>query len=183
LEAKLGKTQELQNKPKTRPDDDSTIHFPESNLPLGDAAYIPRHNWGHFQDRALIAPQQLEADFSAGLLTGWHIEMHFAEPNAESLRLALIGDAVVGRIDADVNLDYFTAAESGVSRKHAMLRFSETQLYLIDMESTNGSLLNGLQMSPSRAYPLTNRDVITFGQLTFTLYIFGHGKSDTIAPA
>src|SRR5688500_17424838 len=110
MEAKLGKTQELQSKPSMVVDEDATMNLPESNLPLESSAYMPRQNWDDFQDHALIVPQNLESDYHASLLTGWHVEMHFTQQNAESLRLVLIGDAVVGRTNADVNLDYFDAA-------------------------------------------------------------------------
>jgi hypothetical protein len=42
------------------------------------------------------------------------------------------------------------------------------------MESTNGTLRNGQKLSSSKAYPITSMDVITLGQLNFTLYILAH---------
>jgi hypothetical protein len=169
---------DLDSRPVKEAGEDLTIHLTGRNFRLLDAsAYMPKRNRAYFQEQALLVPKRLIPDFHAGQLAGWHVELHFAHHNAQSLRLVLIGDVVVGRIDADVNLDYFSAASQGVSRHHILLRSGDTQLYLIDMQSRNGTLHNGTLASSTRAYTLATRDVITLGNLSFTLHIAGIGKS------
>jgi pSer/pThr/pTyr-binding forkhead associated (FHA) protein len=158
--------------------EDRTINLPERNSLLNVSESTPRQNWGSFQAQAVIVPQRLAPNFQAGQLAGAHVELHFTQKNAASLRLILVGDTVIGRSGAAVNLDYFNAAALGVSREHIMLRPSKNKLYLLDLGSTNGTLLNGIMISASRAYPLRARDVITVGKLSFTLNIVGIGKSN-----
>lgn len=174
----LPRAPDLDNSQVKEAGEDLTIHLTARNLRLlGASAYMPGRNRGYFQERALLVPKRLIPDFHAGQLAGWHVELHFAHHNAQSLRLVLIGDVVVGRIDADVNLDYFNAASQGVSRHHILLRAGEERLYLIELDSTNGTLLNGVPISSSRAYILAARDVITLGDLSFTLRNMGIGTS------
>jgi hypothetical protein len=156
---------------------DMTIYLPERKPLLDDSVHTPTQNWGSFQDQAVIMPPHLAPDFYAGKLAGSYVELHFTEKNSASLRLILVGDTVVGRSGAIINLDYFNAASLGVSREHIMLRPAGSKLYLLDMDSKNGTLLNGVLISASRAYPLGVRDVITLGKLSFTLHIVGIGQS------
>jgi hypothetical protein len=158
--------------------EDQTIYLPERKALLDVSVSTPRQNWGSFQDQAVIVPQHLAPDFQSGQLAGAYVELHFTQKNAASLRLILVGDTIIGRSGAAINLDYFNAASLGVSREHIMLRPTKNKLYLLDMDSTNGTLLNGMLISASRAYPLGIRDVITVGKLTFTLNIVGIGKSN-----
>src|SRR5689334_18091186 len=90
--------------------EDRTIYLPERDALLDVSVSTPRQNWGSFQDEAVIMPGHLAPDFQAGKLAGSYIEMHFTQQNAASLRLILVGDTVVGRSGAVINLDYFNAA-------------------------------------------------------------------------
>jgi hypothetical protein len=71
----------------------------------------------------------------------------------------------------DFDLSSYNGADHGVSRRHAMLRPSTNHLYLIDLASTNGTRLNGLQLEPNRPIPVNNGDLISLGALTFCLKI------------
>jgi smad nuclear-interacting protein 1 len=62
------------------------------------------------------------------------------------------------------------------SSQHAVMQFralpqKETgklhcQPYLMDLESTNGSFINGVQLDPARYYQLKKGDVLKFGVST-----------------
>lgn len=155
-----------------------TAFLPTRSGQPNDSEYTPRVNWASFRDHAMIMPEHLAPDFRAGQLAASYVELHFTQQNAESLRLILVGDTVIGRGEASINLDYLDAELLGVSRQHILLRPTDKHLYLMDMDSTNGTLLNGILISPSRAYSLGGRDVITLGKLIFTLNIVGIRKSN-----
>lgn len=77
----------------------------------------------------------------------------------------------VGRTDElsgllpELNLSDDDGAEKGVSRMHAIIQASSQGLVLIDLSSTNGTLLNNSPLSPQLPYPLKNGDEIRFGDL------------------
>jgi serine/threonine protein kinase len=50
-----------------------------------------------------------------------------------------------------------------VSRRHARLWFEGGRWYLTDMQSANGTLVNNMRLQPNQAVPLSEGDVINFG--------------------
>jgi smad nuclear-interacting protein 1 len=50
--------------------------------------------------------------------------------------------------------------------------------YLLDLESINGTFLNGERMEGSRYYELLAKDVVTFG-MSSREFILLHDKADT----
>jgi len=62
----------------------------------------------------------------------------------------------------------------GVSRRHALLRPTESKLYLIDLGSTNGTWINGHSIGVNIPYSLSNGDVVRLGWLEFTIHILNH---------
>lgn len=71
--------------------------------------------------------------------------------------------------DYEVNIDLtdFNGVDLGVSHYHAMILALDNNLYIKDIGSLNGSLINGERMKPSQEYKLIHGDIVTFGQLTF----------------
>ena len=57
--------------------------------------------------------------------------------------------------------------ESGVSRNHALISAEEGRYYLRDLDSTNGTTVNGLSIQHRM---LQSGDIISFGEVT-TLYV------------
>lgn len=55
--------------------------------------------------------------------------------------------------------------EKGISRMHAKLFKKETGLYLLDLNSTNGTYLNDEQMASGEEYPLEEGDVISLAKV------------------
>lgn len=53
-----------------------------------------------------------------------------------------------------------------VTSTHAKIVFSNGEFYLIDLNSRNGTSLNGEKISPAQAYPLRINDVIHLGVVT-----------------
>ncbi len=65
----------------------------------------------------------------------------------------------------DVNLSAYDGREKGVSRKHALLRVDRRQLLLIDLGSSNGTWLNGAQLTANQPIRLESGDEIRLGKL------------------
>jgi len=65
----------------------------------------------------------------------------------------------------DVNLSAYGGREKGVSRKHALLRVDRRQLLLIDLGSSNGTWLNGAQLTANQPIRLESGDEIRLGKL------------------
>lgn len=80
---------------------------------------------------------------------------------------------VVGRrnslkdMDVAVDLSSQNAYEMGVSRFHAMIVTLGNRVTIKDLNSLNGTQLNGKAMTPSQDYLLEHGDKVTFGELTF----------------
>jgi pSer/pThr/pTyr-binding forkhead associated (FHA) protein len=77
----------------------------------------------------------------------------------------------VGRADPgqnvipELDLTNDNGAEYGVSRLHATIQTSHRGVALIDMNSTNGTMLNNYRLPPELPYPLHNGDEVRFGRL------------------
>src|SRR5262249_17423624 len=78
---------------------------------------------------------------------------------------------VVGRmgqaesVQPDLDFTPFGALEKGVSRLHALFTYQDETLYVEDLESSNGTRINGYQISPHRDYRLRNGEELEFGSL------------------
>jgi pSer/pThr/pTyr-binding forkhead associated (FHA) protein len=81
----------------------------------------------------------------------------------------------VGRASVDfvpeVDLTDDEGAEKGVSRLHAKIQVVQEGIMLIDLDSTNGTLLNNYRLSPHEPYPLHSGDEIRFGDLLVHLFL------------
>ncbi|HRQ42181.1 MAG TPA: FHA domain-containing protein [Chloroflexota bacterium] len=91
------------------------------------------------------------------------------------LQLELRQEIKVGRADAEMSpeldLTPDDGAEKGVSRLHASIKSVKKGIVLIDLDSTNGTMLNTYRLPPNRPYPLKNGDEIRFGDLLTHIFI------------
>ncbi|MBE0690565.1 MAG: FHA domain-containing protein [Anaerolineae bacterium] len=85
----------------------------------------------------------------------------------------------VGRSDntspirPDLDLTPYGAMEKGVSRLHAAIVRNEDTLTLVDLNSSNGTFLNGQLLVPDTPRVLRDGDEIRFGRLVAHLYFQG----------
>jgi hypothetical protein len=98
---------------------------------------------------------------------GWRLRFKI---NDQTTVLDIGGRVVVGRIiedetGVDFDLTPFGAYHYGVSRQHAILSLHDGFLYLEDNGSTNGTRINGFQMTPHQKYRLRDSDEIEFARL------------------
>jgi pSer/pThr/pTyr-binding forkhead associated (FHA) protein len=71
----------------------------------------------------------------------------------------------------EVDLTDDDGAQKGVSRLHAKIQSVQEGLVLIDLNSTNGTLLNNHLLPPQEPYPLNSGDEIRFGDLLVHLFL------------
>lgn len=60
---------------------------------------------------------------------------------------------------------YITLLHASISRSHAaVVRSSEGTMFVFDLGSSHGTMVNGVRLAPFEATPLSNRSAIRFGQ-------------------
>jgi len=85
------------------------------------------------------------------------------------------GAVMVGRSDRAsgftpaIDLNNLYHLGLGVSRRHALIKWRDNILVLIDQNSTNGTFINGKQLVPEQARILRNNDEIAFGPVKFKI--------------
>jgi hypothetical protein len=89
-----------------------------------------------------------------------------------------LGRLLTGDLEQDfVNLKPYGGYENGVSRRHALVRRTETGYEILDLGSTNGTWLNKKRLTPEKPYPLHNGAQISLGRLQiFVIYQETSGK-------
>ncbi|HSH01375.1 MAG TPA: FHA domain-containing protein [Anaerolineae bacterium] len=86
------------------------------------------------------------------------------------VQIPLEDDITVGRGPVILDLDADLGAQEGVSRYHALIRFTDEGLILIDQNSTNGTFLNNYRLPPEIPYMLNSGDELRFGDLLVHLF-------------
>ena len=108
----------------------------------------------------------------------WRVILQALSPEgdvvgAEIRRISVIGRADKTNLQPDIDLSHLDKGKSGVSRQHAVLLPTEDGLYLIDLDSTNGTWVNGLYLQPGHKHRLSTGDVIEFGTLKMLTRVVG----------
>lgn len=91
------------------------------------------------------------------------------------IELPLSKQVTLGRLDAgraifpDVDLTREDGMDMGVSRRHARILRQEDQIFLEDLGSLNGTLLNAHRIATETPYPLKDGDQIQLGKLILTI--------------
>lgn len=87
------------------------------------------------------------------------------------LPLPAASQALVGRGDPvskfypDVDLGPHGALDQGVGRRHARIFVQGGQVMIEDLDSVNGTLVNGQKVLPHQSRALSDGDQITLGRL------------------
>lgn len=113
----------------------------------------------------------------------WRVRFDIAHDDSSGLRLNINGEVTLGRgEDAGDFVGLLTQDEAenlGVSRKHVLLRPTDTRLFIIDLESTNGTWLNGRSIGVNMPYSLSNGDHLRLGRLEMVVNILGRPSTNT----
>lgn len=100
----------------------------------------------------------------------WAIEIR-VEGMSESLKLRVDQPIVVGRKDANgdfepnVDLGPYGGEAQGVSRRHVRLHADSESLYATDLQSHNGTFINGARLEPDKPYVLRDDDELRLGRM------------------
>lgn len=71
----------------------------------------------------------------------------------------------------NIDLTAFNAVNLGVSRTHARFERSGSRLFVRDLNSSNGTWVNGKRIVPMNVHEIHHGNKIEFGRLSTTLYI------------
>ncbi len=93
------------------------------------------------------------------------------QPNGQILPLPATTRATIGRADPvsnfypEIDLTPYGALDQGVGRRHMQLMIQRGQIVAEDLDSTNGSFLNGQKLPPHTPQPLRDGDELRLGRL------------------
>lgn len=73
------------------------------------------------------------------------------------------GKVTIGRT---VKSNTFAIREDAISQRHLSIEFKDNKWAIKDLCSSNGTILNGVPLSPDKPRPLTNDDAIKIGEET-----------------
>ncbi len=82
---------------------------------------------------------------------------------------------IIGRTDEgsdylpDIDLGDYGGRELGVSRRHAALVVYRGIVHVLDLNSVNGTYLNGQRLLPDTPYPLNVGDKLRLGNMSLAL--------------
>ncbi len=113
----------------------------------------------------------------SGIPANEKIELRVSGEPETIFLLEATGDegCVIGRSDSkssytpDIDLAGCGALEKGVSRRHAVLVHFRDTVHLLDLDSSNGTFLNGERLKPNAPYALNYGDHIRLGTLNILL--------------
>lgn len=86
-------------------------------------------------------------------------------------------EILVGRLDAahgifpELDMTADGGLEQGVSRRHARIYSREGTCFVEDLDSTNGTFLNGERITPYLPYAFHDGDALTFGTMRLEVHI------------
>lgn len=105
------------------------------------------------------------------------IQFHVRESGAV-LETAATASLTIGRrnstMPVDIDLADYNAIEMGISRNHVRIQPAGNTLTVVDLNSVNGTTLNGEPLKPNRAYELRDGDILKPGRLHLKVYfIYG----------
>jgi hypothetical protein len=104
----------------------------------------------------------------------WQLVLRLSEPIAGLLALEIGADVVIGRGTEGSSVPHLDIAdlqaqEKGVSRRHVLLRPTARNLYAIDLDSTNGTFVDGHRIWKEISHPLAEGNRLRLGSLDMTI--------------
>ncbi len=115
--------------------------------------------------------QQTQTRFDPATM---HLVIYVTEMHEELAKI-VDHDLVVGRADSvtdympDIDLTPFGAYRLGLSRRHAIIRVENQALIVKDLQSRNGTFVNGTRVPSGGTLPLHDGDAVRFGNLSMKI--------------
>lgn len=105
----------------------------------------------------------------------WVIELRIiGTPSV--LQIKLSEKMLVGRSDRndgpppDIDFTDYEGYDKGVSRQHAVMSAMNSRVTIRDLNSSNGTYLNGGRLEPGREYRISHGDRLTFGRMDLQVH-------------
>jgi hypothetical protein len=158
---------------------------PQDLDPLQTTPAIPKKATAEWSVETVAVPPNLNpaqirqilgtAFFNQNALLVLHIETH-----PEPLVIDPLPQTYLGRNEAHsseglyLNLTPYGAKEKGISRIHALLRRNEVTIEIQDLDSRNGTYLNGRRLPSRQLQMLRDRDEIILGAFSIRIeFLYG----------
>jgi len=99
------------------------------------------------------------------------------QQTGRKMMLSADREILVGRLDAahgifpEMDMTTDDGLEQGVSRRHARIYTRDGTCFVEDLDSTNGTFLNGERITPYLPYAFHDGDSLTFGTLKLDVRI------------
>ncbi|GAB4477456.1 MAG: hypothetical protein Kow00124_20630 [Anaerolineae bacterium] len=114
----------------------------------------------------------------------WRVQLVILNTGSPQSIWLEINDEIVLGVAKDqdniVDLTPYNARALGVSRRHLLLRPTETNLFVLDLNSTNGTRRNGVAVGSVVPQLLHNGDILSLGNLLLGVNIVA-GPTDWVA--
>jgi hypothetical protein len=114
--------------------------------------------------------------FSSSSAQPMTVRLSILESGRE-VEFTLAKEVSIGRLDPatatfpDIDLTTDGALEKGVSRRHAKITRKGSEVFLEDLGSVNGTLLNGKRLTPYLPHVLNDQDEVRAGRLLMRVHI------------
>lgn len=108
--------------------------------------------------------------------------IYFVLPDGTEYPVYPQQDVVIGRQPRQddppvtVDLEPFDGHDLGVSRHHCMMKTINDNLVIVDLDSINGTFVNGDRALPTKRYNLVNGDTITVGRLSLEIRFYPRNR-------
>src|SRR5690606_36607593 len=105
----------------------------------------------------------------------WRLLLQIDGENQTTVGLSLRERTMLGRSDnnrhstIDLDLTPYGAYQHGVSRHHAAISHHDATVYIEDLGSTNGTRINGFQLSPNQKYRLRDGDEVEIARIRLVM--------------
>lgn len=154
---------------------DGAIFCSKCGAMLNAGATITTHKIVTAEAKAIEGTTKPFEPISADQVEGW-ISLHMMEsgqiiPLADRTEFTL-GRASEGQpVMPDIDLAHYDAYANGVSRLHAVIKCSDDHVCIIDLDSSNGTYINGERIVAHKETPLRHGDLIHLGKLKIQILI------------
>lgn len=99
------------------------------------------------------------------------------QSNGQSIALPDAEKVLIGRADPvsqffpDIDLTPHGALQEGVGRRHLQISVMSNQIYIEDLNSTNGTFLNGQKVAPETPQAVQDGDELRLGNMVLRIYL------------
>jgi FHA domain len=128
------------------------VAIPEN---IGGQPSAPVRNVESFIDVALI-PEDGVGIYVAGAFKPYYLYVY---------KELIIGRTAEATLEATLDLSDLDGFNMGVSRRHAMIRRTESGFEVLDLSSRNSTWLNAEKLVPNRPYPLASGSQLRVGEM------------------